>query len=277
MKIDLLLLKQQKLFEEKQSLISTLKLALLCLTQQRAFEATQRLQLIQTNTPVQDLLKEHKTSLEVESYQKNFESEQNISQSDSSQIGDEENFVTFQLEPKNDFNETIISLIPKVSHSIISSHEPEQSSKNLESNASVSQPELNQIGDEENFVTFQLESENHINEKIIPSAPEIYQQIDPVWVSSDKNVEINGFTIHGGMFYLGTKRQYISFNTEPSFIDVSLSISSRKVDIAERLIGYWPSYTHISPKARRAYLDWLAGGRSNPIADIGYVFLFFMG
>ena len=277
LKIDLLLLKQQKLFEEKQSLISTLKLALLCLTQQRAFEATQRLQLIQTNTPVQDLLKEHKTSLEVESYQKNFESEQNISQSDSSQIGDEENFVTFQLEPKNDFNETIISLIPKVSHSIISSHEPEQSSKNLESNASVSQPELNQIGDEENFVTFQLESENHINEKIIPSAPEIYQQIDPVWVSSDKNVEINGFTIHGGMFYLGTKRQYISFNTEPSFIDVSLSISSRKVDIAERLIGYWPSYTHISPKARRAYLDWLAGGRSNPIADIGYVFLFFYG
>lgn len=218
LKIDLLLLKQQKLFEEKQSLISTLKLALLCLTQQRAFEATQRLQLIQTNTPVQDLLKEHKTSLEVESYQKNFESEQNISQSDSSQIGDEENFVTFQLE-----------------------------------------------------------SENHINEKIIPSAPEIYQQIDPVWVSSDKNVEINGFTIHGGMFYLGTKRQYISFNTEPSFIDVSLSISSRKVDIAERLIGYWPSYTHISPKARRAYLDWLAGGRSNPIADIGYVFLFFYG
>ena len=218
LKIDLLLLKQQKLFEEKQSLISTLKLALLCLTQQRAFEATQRLQLIQTNTPVQDLLKEHKTSLEVESYQKNFESEQNISQSDSSQIGDAENFVTFQLE-----------------------------------------------------------SENHINEKIIPSAPEIYQQIDPVWVSSDKNVEINGFTIHGGMFYLGTKRQYISFNTEPSFIDVSLSISSRKVDIAERLIGYWPSYTHISPKARRAYLDWLAGGRSNPIADIGYVFLFFYG
>ena len=277
LKIDLLLLKQQKLFEEKQSLISTLKLALLCLTQQRAFEATQRLQLIQTNTPVQDLLKEHKTSLEVESYQKNFESEQNISHSDSSQIGDEENFVTFQLEPKNDFNETIISLIPKVSHSILSSHEPEQSSKNLESNASVSQPELNQIGDEENFVTFQLESENHINEKIIPSAPEIYQQIDPVWVSSDKNVEINGFTIHGGMFYLGTKRQYISFNTEPSFIDVSLSISSRKVDIAERLIGYWPSYTHISPKARRAYLDWLAGGRSNPIADIGYVFLFFYG
>ena len=130
LKIDLLLLKQQKLFEEKQSLISTLKLALLCLTQQRAFEATQRLQLIQTNTPVQDLLKEHKTSLEVESYQKNFESEQNISQSDSSQIGDEENFVTFQLEPKNDFNETIISLIPKVSHSILSSHEPEQSSKN---------------------------------------------------------------------------------------------------------------------------------------------------
>ena len=120
-------LKKRETFEERQRLISTLKIALSCLTQQRAFEAKQRLQLIQTNIPVQGLLKEHKAYLEVESYQQNLGSEQNISQSDSSQIGDEENFAIYQLEPKNDFNEKIISLIPKVSHSTLSSHEPEQS------------------------------------------------------------------------------------------------------------------------------------------------------
>ena len=117
-------LKKRETFEERQRLISTLKIALLCLTQQRAFEAKQRLQLIQTNIPVQGLLKEHKAYLEVESYQQNLGSEQNISQSDSSQIGDKENFAIYQLEPKNDFNEKIISLIPKVSHSTLSSHEP---------------------------------------------------------------------------------------------------------------------------------------------------------
>jgi len=38
-----------------------------------------------------------------------------------------------------------------------------------------------------------------------------------------------------------------------------------------------PSYSEITPRARRAYLSWLAGGRRDPEADIGYVFLFFYG
>lgn len=42
-------------------------------------------------------------------------------------------------------------------------------------------------------------------------------------------------------------------------------------------MGYWPSYTEASPEERRAYLNWLSEGRSNPDCDIGYVFLFFYG
>jgi uncharacterized tellurite resistance protein B-like protein len=42
-------------------------------------------------------------------------------------------------------------------------------------------------------------------------------------------------------------------------------------------MGYWPSYSSIAPAARRAYLNWLAGGRKDPAADIGFVFLFFYG
>jgi len=276
LKSTLLLLQRSRELEERQRLIFRLKKDLLLLKQRKVLEE-KRSQFIQAETQVQNLVKEHKASLEVESYPQNFKSKQNIPQSASRLVQNDENFAIYQLEPRNDLNEKIISLIPKVSQLTPSSHVIEQSSKNLESNTSVNQSDLSQIGDEENFVTFQLESENDVNEKIIPSAPEIYQQISPVWISSGKNVEINGFNIHSGMFYLGVKRRSISFNSEPSFIDISLSISSRKVDIAERLIGYWPSYTHISPEARRAYLDWLAGGRSNPITDIGYVFLFFYG
>ena len=40
-------------------------------------------------------------------------------------------------------------------------------------------------------------------------------------------------------------------------------------------MGYWPSYSSISPEARAAYLGWLSTGKSDPQADIGYVFLYF--
>jgi len=42
-------------------------------------------------------------------------------------------------------------------------------------------------------------------------------------------------------------------------------------------LNYWPEYGGLSPARRRAYIDWLAGGRSDPQADVGLVFLFFYG
>lgn len=48
------------------------------------------------------------------------------------------------------------------------------------------------------------------------------------------------------------------------------------MNLTERQMPYWPSYRSITPEARRAYLQWLAGGRRQP-ADAGYVFLFFYG
>ncbi len=42
-------------------------------------------------------------------------------------------------------------------------------------------------------------------------------------------------------------------------------------------MGYWPNYTDIGPQARAAYLDWLAGGRTNLKIDAGFVLLFFYG
>jgi len=42
-------------------------------------------------------------------------------------------------------------------------------------------------------------------------------------------------------------------------------------------MGYWPSYQNISSSSRAAYIEWLAGDRSDPDAYIGYVFLYFYG
>lgn len=45
----------------------------------------------------------------------------------------------------------------------------------------------------------------------------------------------------------------------------------------QRVADFWPSYEGLTPPARRAYLQWLAGGRHDPTADIAYIFLFFYG
>src|SRR5690606_24013446 len=42
-------------------------------------------------------------------------------------------------------------------------------------------------------------------------------------------------------------------------------------------MDYWPSYSKVTPSARAGYLKWLQGGRRDPDAYIGYVFLFFYG
>ncbi|MEI9948332.1 MAG: TerB N-terminal domain-containing protein [Pseudomonadota bacterium] len=42
-------------------------------------------------------------------------------------------------------------------------------------------------------------------------------------------------------------------------------------------LPYWPSYSEADLHQRARYLDWMAGGRTDPAIDIGYVFIFFYG
>lgn len=65
--------------------------------------------------------------------------------------------------------------------------------------------------------------------------------------------------------------------SEPALIDPSLPIDDAAPDHEGSGMGYWPSYGSISPACRAGFLSWLAAGRSNPNAYIGYVFLFFYG
>ena len=95
------------------------------------------------------------------------------------------------------------------------------------------------------------------------------------WVAPDEKITVRSYqAVNGGYFYLGKSTGY---NSEPSSIDASLKINSDSPDYEGEYMGYWPSYGNISPKSRAAYIEWLAGDRSNPDSYIGYVFLYFYG
>lgn len=126
---------------------------------------------------------------------------------------------------------------------------------------------------ESEFFTVQLGSTTSPPFKIpAPTSP----IADARWVPYGESVTVGDFLIPDGMLYTGS--QLGDYGTaEPSLINPKLRVSESYIDVQERLMSYWPSYDSISPEARRGYLQWLAGGRVDPIADTGYVFLFFYG
>lgn len=98
------------------------------------------------------------------------------------------------------------------------------------------------------------------------------------WVSPGEVVTVGGIHIATGMFYLGGQLSASNHGgTENCLIDPSAKVASSGTDVPGHSMPYWPSYSSIQPVARRTYLQWLAGGRSDPTIGIGYVFLFFYG
>ena len=97
-----------------------------------------------------------------------------------------------------------------------------------------------------------------------------------VWYQYGMSVNVGDIHIPGGMVYVGTSLKTQFHENDPCLIDPTKSVSP-KGDYTARQTEYWPSYSEISPSARRAYLNWLCSGRKDPEADIGFVFLYFYG
>ncbi|MFC7761753.1 TerB N-terminal domain-containing protein [Catellatospora bangladeshensis] len=97
------------------------------------------------------------------------------------------------------------------------------------------------------------------------------------WVPHDQPVQLGPLLIDGGLFYLGQGLESVHGMVEPALIDPSLRIDLKNPDHEGRGLDYWPAYEDLSPRARAAYLSWLADGRRSPQAPIGYVFLYFYG
>ena len=130
------------------------------------------------------------------------------------------------------------------------------------------------VADADGLVAVRISS-HHDTDRPIPAAPPGLSK-GVRWVPPGESVAVGGLEIPGGMLYI-TGPQKSHQEPDPSLINPRLPVASGSPNLTLKQMGYWPSYSNISPEARKAYLLWLAGGRKYPSADIGYVFLFFYG
>lgn len=97
------------------------------------------------------------------------------------------------------------------------------------------------------------------------------------WYGFGESVTVKGLTLPG-MVYVGENLPDSSgYYNDASLINPKLKVVDAEPWQGAEEMDYWPSYDRISSKCRGAYLKWLATGRSEPEAYIGYVFLFFYG
>ncbi|MGD9973592.1 MAG: TerB N-terminal domain-containing protein [Desulfatirhabdiaceae bacterium] len=98
------------------------------------------------------------------------------------------------------------------------------------------------------------------------------------WYGPSMSVKVKDYEIPGGLVYVGSNLpDHYGYENDACLIDPSLKVSAAEPWEAGDQMGYWPKFHNIPAKSRGAYLKWLAGGRSEPEAYIGYVFLFFYG
>jgi tellurite resistance protein len=98
------------------------------------------------------------------------------------------------------------------------------------------------------------------------------------WLPPGQTCQVAGRTIAGGGFYVGSRAAAAQARiVEPALIDPGLKVNWDRPDWSGDTMGYWPSYSELTPNARAAYLSWLSGPRSDPSTYIGYVFMYFYG
>ncbi len=103
---------------------------------------------------------------------------------------------------------------------------------------------------------------------------------DGWWQPREWSGRVGGFDLGTGMLYVGSGLAGLSrwrAPVEPALIDPRLPVARSHPDHQGAQMSYWPSYSTMPPACRAAYLAWLAGGRADPLAHIGYVFLYFYG
>ncbi len=100
-----------------------------------------------------------------------------------------------------------------------------------------------------------------------------------LWIPTNQSIEVQKIKIDKGNIYVGKALRSVQneYQIEAALINPSLKVNHSKPDYDGQTMSYWPSYSDIDPRARSAYLKWLAGSRSDESANIGYVFLYFYG
>ncbi|MFK5915343.1 MAG: TerB N-terminal domain-containing protein [Woeseiaceae bacterium] len=98
------------------------------------------------------------------------------------------------------------------------------------------------------------------------------------WLSFGESITVQGHDIPGGLIYVGEKLlDQKGYRNDACLIQPKSKIVEAEPWEGSEDMGYWPRYADIPAQCRGAYLKWLATGRSEPEAYIGYIFLFFYG
>ena len=108
-----------------------------------------------------------------------------------------------------------------------------------------------------------------------PPPPALRVTGKPRWIGPPTQLEIGGVSFVAEMVYVGKGDRY-EYPRNNSLIDPNLPVG-RYGDPEGSTLSYWGCYQDLHQSARRTYLKWLAGGRSDPSTPIGYVFIYFYG
>jgi len=142
--------------------------------------------------------------------------------------------------------------------------------------------------EDDNLATFTLSSAQGIEVRITPVVnPKTSKKNGTVarWVHMGERIAVAGVEILGGHFYFGQRMKpagnnlngYYDDGSEASLIDDTCKIKPTSYLYEDSSLGYWPSFSSLSPEARGAYVSWLASDRSDPSCPIGYVFIYLYG
>lgn len=75
--------------------------------------------------------------------------------------------------------------------------------------------------------------------------------VSPRWVPQNDPIYAGRISIRGGLLYFGSDLRASSGDVEPALIEPRLPVSRSSPHYSQRQTDYWPSYSTISPEARR--------------------------
>ncbi|MBD2826527.1 TerB N-terminal domain-containing protein [Xenorhabdus szentirmaii] len=142
--------------------------------------------------------------------------------------------------------------------------------------------------EDDNLATFTLSSGRGVEVRITPVGyPKTSKKTGTVarWVQMGERIAVGGIEIFGGHFYFGQRMKpagnnlngYYDEGSEASLVDDTCEIKLTSYLYEDGSLGYWPSFSSLSPEARGAYVSWLASDRCDSACPIGYVFIYLYG
>ncbi|MHA3595382.1 tellurite resistance TerB family protein [Yersinia enterocolitica] len=142
--------------------------------------------------------------------------------------------------------------------------------------------------EDDDLATFTLDSGRSVEYSVTTIQPQNPPKTTGTlarWVLPGEVTTVGGVKITDGNFYFGQRMKpagqsmsgYYDDGSEASLIDGTLKIYPKPYLYEDNSLGYWPSYSSLSPDARGAYLNWLASDRHDAACPVGYVFIYLYG